>query len=179
MKRHVFIGLAAAIVLLGVYATIMSLAEGPEIALLQASRLWYGIVLLAGGFGTQAGLFSFIRYALRERQRAAAASIGASGGISAGSMVACCAHHISDVLPLLGLASLATFLANYQTIFILSGVLSNIVGITIMLETIQRHALWQRVANLNMRALKKKVMASAGLLLAFVVLISILANSPA
>ena len=64
-----------------------------------------------------------------------------SGDVSAGSMAACCAHHITDVLPLLGLSGLAAFLASYQVLFILIGVLSNVVGITIMLETIQRHGL--------------------------------------
>ncbi|MBI2830392.1 MAG: hypothetical protein HYX81_04445 [Chloroflexi bacterium] len=177
MKKHILIGLSAAVVLLGVYATLMSLAEGPRIALLQASQLWYWIALLAVGFGTQAALFSFIKYSLQERQRAAAASIGASGGMSAGSMVACCAHHLTDVLPVVGLAGLATILAGYQTVFLLTGVLSNMVGITIMLETIQHHGLWQRLARINMRALKKIVMVSSGLVLAVFIVVSILANS--
>ncbi len=78
----------------------------------QTAELWYWVLALAGGFGVQAGLFSFIRQSFRERRAAATASVATSGGVSAGSMAACCAHHLSDVLPLLGLSGLAAFLAN-------------------------------------------------------------------
>ena len=61
-------------------------------------------------------------------------------------MAACCAHHLSDVLPILGLSGLAAFLARYQTVFIVAGVLSNLVGIAIMLESIQRHQLSRRLS---------------------------------
>ncbi len=49
-------------------------------------------------------------------------------------MAACCAHHLADVLPLLGLSGVAIFLVRYQLFFIIAGVLSNVVGITITLE---------------------------------------------
>ncbi|MDO8687161.1 MAG: hypothetical protein Q7K41_01085, partial [Dehalococcoidales bacterium] len=121
------------------------------------------------------GLFSFIRQALRERRASATASVAASGGLSAGSMVACCAHHLSDILSLIGVAGLTVFLVKYQTFFIILGVLSNIVGITIMLETIQSHGLCPMLARLpiNMSWVKKGTMISAGLvtLIAFVVTI--------
>ncbi|MBI4188874.1 MAG: hypothetical protein HY529_06675, partial [Chloroflexi bacterium] len=115
----------------------------------------------------QAGLFFFIRDSLRERQAVATGSVAASGGISAGSMAACCAHHLSDVLPILGLSGAAIFLARYQLFFIILGVLSNIIGISIMLETIQRHALCPRVANWrwNMNLVKKGAIISAALIL--------------
>lgn len=176
MKKHVLLGLAAASLLPFIYIAVVSLSMGFTNAVQQASHLWYWILLLAAGFGTQAGLFSFIRQSLRERQRATTFSMGASSGVSAGSMVACCAHHISDMLPILGLAGLATFLANYQTVFILTGVLSNIVGITIMLETIQRHNLCHWVArwNWNMNLVKKRVMLSSGLILAVTVFFRVL-----
>ena len=176
MKKHIFIGLGAAILLLLVYVGIIVLAEGLEHALSQTFELWYWVVALAGGFGIQAGLFSFIRQGMRERRAATTASVSASGGISAGSMVACCAHHLSDVLPLLGLAGLAAFLADYQLYFIIAGVLSNIVGITIMLDTVQRHGLSRRLAGWkwNMALVKKGAMVSAGLILAFTVFFNFL-----
>ena len=82
-------------------------------------------------------------------------------------MVACCAHHLSDILPLLGLSGMAIFLVRYQLFFIIIGVLSNVVGITIMLETIQRHGLSQRLANWkwDMNWVKKGVMVSAALII--------------
>ncbi|MEK7354572.1 MAG: hypothetical protein AABZ77_08720 [Chloroflexota bacterium] len=165
LRRHVIIGVGAGILLLMLYAGVITLAQGAQHMLEQTARLWYWLAALATGFGIQAGLLSFIRQALRERRASATATVAASGGVSAGSMVACCAHHLSDVLPLLGLSGLAGFLVNYQTFFIILGVLSNIVGITIMLETIQRHGLCPVLARLpvNMGWVKKGVMLAAGL----------------
>ncbi|MCL5074657.1 MAG: hypothetical protein M1136_03260 [Chloroflexi bacterium] len=167
MKRHILIGVGAAVLLLLVYLGIIILAQGLKHALDQTLRLWYWVVALAGGFGVQAGLFSFIRQGVRERRSAATASVAASGGVSAGSMVACCAHHLSDILPLLGLSGLAVFLVNYQLFFIIAGVLSNAVGITIMLEIIQSHGLCPRLAHWkwDMGQVKRGAMISATLIL--------------
>ena len=170
MKKHIIIGLSAGILLLLVYMGIITLAEGLEHALDQTATMWYWVVALAGGFGIQAGLFSFIRQGLRERKASATASVATSGGVSAGSMAACCAHHLTDVLPLLGLSGVAVFLTSYQLLFIIIGVLSNIVGITIMLETIQRHGLSQKLGHWrwNMGWVKKGAMVSSVLVIGIV-----------
>lgn len=83
-------------------------------------------------------------------------------------MIACCAHHLSDVLPFVGLAGLAAFLVDYQVFFIVLGVVSNIIGIMIMLESIQRHNLcsWVGSWRWNMTQVKKGAMVSAVLVLA-------------
>lgn len=170
MKRYILLGVGAAVLLLGIYFGIIIWAEGFEHALEQTTELWYWVLALALGFGVQAGLFSFIRRGLRERRASTTVSVAASGGVSAGSMAACCAHHLTDVLPLLGLSGLAAFLASYQLLFIIIGVLSNIVGITIMLETIQRYNLSQRLADWrwNMGLVKKVTLISATLIFAIV-----------
>lgn len=49
-------------------------------------------------------------------------------------MAACCAHHVSDVLPILGLTAAATFLAKYQTAFMLAGLGANLIGIVVILR---------------------------------------------
>ncbi|MFH1002822.1 MAG: hypothetical protein V1780_01600 [Chloroflexota bacterium] len=174
MRRHVLTGVGAAVLLLLVYMGIISLAGGPEHALEQTYRLWYWVTALAVGFGVQVGLFSFIRQGMRQRQAAATTSVTASGGVSAGSMAACCAHHLSDMLPLIGLSGLAAFLTSYQTAFIVAGILSNLVGITIMLESIQRHQLSRRLSDCrwNMRLVKRRAMVSAGLLMALTIFLS-------
>lgn len=137
MNRHFLIGGGAALLLVLLFLGILSLAQGLGHALGQTRLLWYWVLALAAGFGTQAGLYSYLRHGIKSR--GTTASIATSGGVSAGSMAACCAHHLSDVLPLLGLAGLSIFLVRYQVFFIVAGVLSNGVGITIMLESIQRH----------------------------------------
>ncbi len=178
MKRHILTGVGAAVLLLLVYMGIITLAEGLEHALDQTAKLWYWVVALAGGFGIQAGLFSFIRQGLRERQTSATASVATSGGVSAGSMAACCAHHLTDVLPVLGLSGLAAFFASYQLLFIIIGVLSNVVGITIMLESIQRHGLSRKLAHWrwNMGWIKKGAMVSAVLVIGVIVFRTLLVS---
>ena len=167
MRRHFLVGTGGAILLITVYLGLIVLAQDWAHAWQQTVELWYWVLALAGGFGLQAGLFSFIRQGIRERRAAATGSVAASGGVSAGSMAACCAHHLSDVLPLLGLSGVAIFLVRYQLFFIIIGVVSNIVGITIMLETIQRHGLSRRLAGWqwNMGWVKKGAMASALLII--------------
>ena len=167
MRRHVLVGIGAGILLIATYAGIIGLAQDWAHVWQQTTELWYWVLALAGGFGIQAGLFSFIRRSLRERQATNTTSVAASGGVSAGSMAACCAHHLADVLPLLGLSGIALFLVRYQLFFIIVGVISNIIGITIMLETIQRHNLSSLVSRWqwNMRWAKKVTLVSAMLAL--------------
>ncbi len=165
VKRHIIAGFIAGVSLLAIYAGILTLAQGTQHALEQTASLWYWLLALIVGFGVQVGLFSFIRQSLRERRKSLTGGLATSGGVSLGSMVACCAHHLSDILPLLGLSSLAAFLVNYQLFFIIVGVMANAVGITMMLETIQRHSLCPVLARLqvNMGWVKKGTMILAGL----------------
>jgi hypothetical protein len=58
---------------------------------------------------------------------------GAGGTTSTLAMIACCAHHVTDVLPILGLTAAATFLADYQTLFMRVGLGTTLVGIAVML----------------------------------------------
>ncbi len=175
LKKHIITGFIAGIVLLALYASILILAQGASHALEQTASLWYWLLALIVGFGTQVGLFSFIRQGLRERRKSLMAGLATSGGVSAGSMVACCAHHLSDVLPLLGISGLSAFLVNYQLFFIILGVMANVVGITIMLETIQRHGLCPVLARLqvNMGWVKKGTMISAGLVTLITFLVTV------
>ncbi len=140
-KRPLIIGGVGAAGLLLIYFGILSLVNSFTHAITEFGRLWYWILLLAFGFGTQLGLYVYIRQALKRKVKGMTAEVTAAGGISTGSMIACCAHHVTDILPLLGLAGAAVFLTQFQTPFILLGVFSNLVGITIMLNLIQKHGL--------------------------------------
>ncbi len=140
-KKHVLIGAIGSGSLLGLYLVVLALAGSLNHVIEQFTSMWYWIVLLAGGFGFQLGLYSFIRTGLKQKSKASTAEVAASGGLSTGAMIACCAHHLADVLPLLGLTAAALFLVRYQLPFILLGVLSNLVGISMMLAIIQKHGL--------------------------------------
>lgn len=161
MKKHVIIGIAAGISLLVLYAITLVLLQSLEHTIDQTRRIWYWLLPLSIGFGIQMGLFSFMRKKLRERRRTETASTAASGAVSGGSMVACCAHHLTEVLPIIGLSSLTIFLGRYQIFFMAIGVIANIIGITVMLDTIQRLGLSHRLSHLrlNMGLVKKVSMA--------------------
>jgi len=52
------------------------------------------------------------------------------------AMVACCAHRVADVLPFVGLTAAAAFLANWKIPFLIVGLISNLIGIAVMLRVI-------------------------------------------
>ena len=105
------------------------------VAVMEFKRLWVWIALLVIGFSTQIYLYAFLKKSILKKAalNAATAGVAASGGMSGGAMVACCAHHFTDILPFLGFAAAASFLGQYQELFLLIGVLSNAVGIIMML----------------------------------------------
>ncbi len=59
---------------------------------------------------------------------------GETGGISAGSMIACCSHFLLSAIPFIGLSGIAAFLSAYQKWFLVLGIISNIVGISVMIR---------------------------------------------
>ncbi len=143
-KTSVFWGIGGGLILLSVYFIIVSFANSFAHAINEFGQLWYWIAALTIGFGIQVGLFTHVRQAVKIKQqfRGATTTVAAGAGVSTVSMVACCAHHLSDLLPILGLSAAAAFLVQYQLVFILAGVVSNIFGITYMLSIIARHGLY-------------------------------------
>jgi hypothetical protein len=144
-------GVLGAIFLTGVYLGIVSLAESPEHAL---DLFWQDkafVIPILLGFGTQVGLYTLLKKGLYMPMHlpAAGATTAAGGGMSTMAMVACCAHHVADAaaaVPLVGLTAAATFLANWKIPFMVVGLLTNLIGIAIMLREIlkaRRHAIAQ------------------------------------
>ncbi len=138
-------GLAGAAVLAGVYVGLVSLAESPQHALdlFWEDRLLVIPIML--GFGTQVGLFTYLKMGLfvPAALPVGGATTAAGGGVSTVATVACCLHHLTDVLPLLGLTAAATFLAAWKVPFLMVGLLTNLTGIGLMLHEIRkarRHA---------------------------------------
>lgn len=138
-------GFGAGAALIVLYLAILSLAQSPGHALEQLSqdRLWVGLVGL--GFGIQIGLYVYLRLII-----SAMALVGATAMTSAGTttstvgMIACCAHHLVDVAPLLGLAGasaltpVVTFLAEWKIPFILFGLAVNAIAIVMSVRLIHR-----------------------------------------
>ncbi|OGO15897.1 MAG: hypothetical protein A2Z14_14980 [Chloroflexi bacterium RBG_16_48_8] len=136
-----FSGLAGTLVLAGIYFGIVSIAESPSHAfeLFWEDRLIVIPILL--GFGVQVALYVILKKRLFvpvAYPGPSAALTGAGGGVSATAMVACCAHHVTDVLPLVGLTAAATFLAEYRLAFMFLGLGTTIIGIVFMLVVLFR-----------------------------------------
>ncbi len=123
------------------YIGILTWAQGWDYASSQFIRdRWYVIPIILG-FGVQASLYSILRFRLFipiASTGHAGSMIGASGGTSATAMVACCIHHVTDVLPILGLSAAASFLTRYQRPFMLIGIAMNLIGIGVMLIVLYR-----------------------------------------
>lgn len=172
-KKPLFWGSSGAILLLILYFIILTLANSFSHALEQFLLLWYWILALVIGFGFQVGLYSYIRLKIRQRKIKAVANkeLAASAGVSTGSMIACCAHHLIDVLPILGLSAVFLFLADYQMFFLLLGVASNVIGAIFMLEIIKKHALFKensilsQASKFDLRILKNWTIAGSALVL--------------
>jgi len=136
-------GIFGALFLFFAYFATLIILNSPSHAFEQFSSLWPWLFALSAGFGVQAWLFaSFAKFSLAAPQGA----MLASGGVSAGAMAACCAHHLADVLPLLGLGAAALFLSRYQEFFLLLGVLSNATGIAFMLYNMKKHRMHSKGA---------------------------------
>ena len=139
------VGLVGAAILAGVYFGVVSLAESPQHALelFWEDRLFVIPIIL--GFGTQVGLFTYLKTGMFVpiSHSVSGATTAVGGGVSSVAMVACCLHHLTDVLPLLGLTAAATFLSAWKVPFLMVGLLTNLIGIGLMLVEIRnarRHA---------------------------------------
>ena len=138
-RRPWIVGVVSAAALLLAYSLIIAFSSRSFAHLLDQWRLdALFIALVAAGFGTQMGLYQHVRRVIRGDGRATAM---AAGGVatSTTAMVACCLHHLSDVVPFLGLSGAATFLIEYKVPVILLSLAANGIGIALMVRTL-RHA---------------------------------------
>ena len=143
-------GLAGSLFLTVVYFAIVSWAESLQHARdLFVEEIWL-ILPLVIGFGIQAALYTILKmklFAPAASTGPSGALTGAGGASSTVAMVACCAHHVTDVLPILGLTAATAFLAEYQQAFRWIGVGITYAGILVMLAILfrERRRAFQRI----------------------------------
>ena len=144
MKRYL-IPLAALLLgsalIASFYLGTLTWLQGWEYASRQFARDRLYVVPIILGFGVQAALYSILRFRLFvpiQSTHHTGSMMGASGGTSAAAMVACCLHHVTDVLPILGLSAAATFLTRYQRPFMVVGLAMNLAGIIVILIILLR-----------------------------------------
>lgn len=140
-----FFGVAGGLALIGIYLAILSIAQSPSHALEQLSqdRFWVGLV--ASGFAIQIGLYTYLRLIIQAMQLTGATAItGAGTTTSTVGMITCCAHHLADIAPFLGLTGasmlspVVTFLTEWKIAFILFGLAVNGIAIVMSVRMIRR-----------------------------------------
>jgi hypothetical protein len=136
LLRPLIAGTLAVIGLLAFYLSIITLAQGWAHAMDQLINDRWFIVAIAAGFGAQVGLYTYLRGL---HAHSAAGGVAASTGMSAAAMLACCAHHLADVLPIVGVAGATVFLNVYKTPLLWLSIMMNLAGVAYLLWKIQQH----------------------------------------
>lgn len=134
LKPLIFGGLSA-LGLLVFYLGIITLAKGWEHTTQQlADDRWFVSAIMAG-FGTQVGLYTYLR---SMHLHATAGGVATSTGTSTVAMLACCAHHLTEVFAIFGLSGAAIFLNVYKTPLLWLGIVMNLFGIAYLLWKIRQ-----------------------------------------
>lgn len=128
IAKSIFYGILASIILLGIYFVILTLVSSWNFAQSQFVSYWYFIVSLAVGFGIQIALYQYIKN-LVHSGNGMGKIVGVSGTTSTAAMISCCAHYLVNLVPILGITGLATFVARYQIKIFWVGLAFNIFGI--------------------------------------------------
>lgn len=126
--KSILIGIAGALGLLGLYFSILTAVSGWTFALDQFAAFWHFVLSLALGFGVQVGLFSYLRAAIRGGGSSGKV-VAVSGTTSTAAMISCCAHYLTNILPIVGVAGFVTLVAQYQVELFWFGLVSNAGGI--------------------------------------------------
>ena len=135
MMKPVVYGVGASILLLGIYVTALTLVSGWRFAQNQFFDFWYFIIALAIGFGVQIGLYVYLRTRIHGIH-GSGKMLGVTGATSTAAMISCCTHYLANLLPILGVAGVVTFVAQYQVELFWVGILFNILGIIYMAKRI-------------------------------------------
>jgi len=141
-RRALLGGALAGLALIAVYVAVLGFANSLQHVASEFLRLWFWIVPLVLGFAAQIALFVYARGATKGRGGLPKGGVVGSSVANTVSMLACCAHHLVDVLPLIGLTGAALILARYQSVFLVLGVTSSIASLTYFMSLIKRHRLF-------------------------------------
>jgi len=126
--KSILYGTLASAILFGVYFGVLTLVSGWGYAQTQFSTYWYFIVSLVVGFGIQIALYQYIKSLVHGGQGMGKV-VGVSGTTSTATMISCCAHYLVNLVPILGITGLATFVSQYQIKIFWVGLAFNLFGI--------------------------------------------------
>ena len=121
LKKASLKGAISFTVLLSVYFLILTLVSGWNFAWVQFTQFWYYILTLALGFG--------IQFRDVVKQASTGQVLATTGATSTAAMISCCAHYLTNILPVLGVTGIITFIGQYQVQFFWAGLFFNLLGI--------------------------------------------------
>ena len=107
-----------------------------DIALSQFGFYLPWILTLSIGFGIQLALYKLIKIKQVEIKNTSKI-VKVTGTTSTATMIACCAHHTVDILPVVGASALASFLGAYTEELFAIGIIFNLFGIGYMLKQLR------------------------------------------
>lgn len=128
MIKPVSVGALGFGALLTVYFGVLTLVSGWSFTVSQFTEFWYFVLPLAAGFGTQIGLYTYLKQLVTQHEHCRTV-MAASGTTSTAAMISCCAHYLANILPVLGAAGLVTFVAQYQVELFWLGLTFNAAGL--------------------------------------------------
>lgn len=145
VRVPIFASILASFGMMALYVLILTLFQNFAHALQQAAQDWLWIGLVALGFGAQMGLYVYLRL-LVDAAQTVGASVATGTGTTTSTlgMIACCAHHLTDLAPLVAFAGASSlsgaisFLNEWKYVFIALGLMMNGIGILITLRTIRK-----------------------------------------
>jgi Cu+-exporting ATPase len=131
ISKSGLIGAIGTFSLLGIYFLILTLVSGWSFALSQFFEFWHFVIGLAIGFGIQIGLHNYLKRAI-DQHCGSGKVLAVSGTTSTTAMISCCAHYLTNILPLVGAAGIITLVGQYQIQLFWFGLASNATGIIYM-----------------------------------------------
>ncbi|HEY4479819.1 MAG TPA: hypothetical protein VI981_05735 [Candidatus Paceibacterota bacterium] len=137
IAKSIAYGTLASAVLFGVYFTVLTLISGWSFAQDQFADFWYFIIALVAGFGIQIALYQYIKGLVQSGQGMGKV-VGVSATTSTAAMISCCAHYLVNIVPILGITGLATFVAQYQINIFWVGLVFNLFGILFISNKIRK-----------------------------------------
>lgn len=131
LKNPFIFGAAIGVLVVIFNISIASLAEG-SLKSGYSAFLSNGIFvyLIPLAVGVQMGLFRHHRNMTAEKKLCGSEKVGITGSVTSSlTMLACCLHHVSDLLPTVGfILATSSFLIQYRDTIIIIGLLANAAG---------------------------------------------------
>lgn len=140
-KHYIYGGLASLMMLI-LYVGIM-LIFNPLYYVIDdfiSKFIWFSLLIII--FGVQIGLITFVR-SVNNRRKMTKGQTALSGGISTTSMLACCIHHVTEFIPLIGISAFTIFLVEFQVFFLIVGILFGTLSIMNILIHIQKYKVFE------------------------------------